>query len=110
MPFSETRIARAIEQGLGRTSTFDTPRVVRITCEDVYFYGLSANTFARCGASIIADGKEQLVEWVIKRWAPGGPTDIDMGIEPLPREALAFEAGIFNPDTIKLDKEPEMKK
>jgi hypothetical protein len=66
----------------------------------VYFYGLSANTFARCGASIIADGKEQLVELVIKRWAPGGPTDIDMGIEPLPRESLAFAAGIFGPDSM----------
>ena len=100
MPFSEAQITDAIEQGLRRTSTFDTPRVVRITCEDVVWYGLSANTFARCGASIIADNKEQLVGLVIKRWAPGGPTDIDMGLDPLPRESLAFAAGIFGPDSM----------
>ena len=100
MPFSEAQITHAIEQGFRRTSTLDTPRVVRITCEDVVWYGLSANTFARCGASIIADSKEQLVELVIKRWAPGGPTDIDMGIDPLPRESLAFAAGIFGPDSM----------
>ena len=82
MPFSETKIKHAIEQGLCRTAALDNPRVVRITCEDVYFYGLSANTFARCGASIIADDRDQLVELIIKRWAPGGPTDVDMGIEP----------------------------
>jgi thiamine kinase-like enzyme len=45
--------------------------------------------------------KEQLVELVIKRWAPGGPTDIDMGIDPLPRESLAFAAGIL-PDSMPL--------
>ena len=100
MPFSEAQITHAIEQGLCRTSTLGTPRVVRITCEDVVWYGLSANTFARCGASIIADSKEQLVKLVIKRWAPGGPTDIDMGIDPLPRESLAFAAGIFGPDSM----------
>ena len=37
MPFSEAQITHAIEQGLRRTSTLDTPKVVRITCEDVYF-------------------------------------------------------------------------
>ena len=67
MPFSEAQITHAIEQGFCRTAALDTPRVVQITCEDVYFYGLSANTFARCGASIIADSKEQLVELIIKR-------------------------------------------
>ena len=97
MPFGEAQITHAIEQGLC-TSTLGTPRVVRITCEDVVWYGLSANTFARCDASIVADGKEQLLELVIKRWAPGGPTDIDMGVDPLPRESLAFAAGIFDPD------------
>jgi aminoglycoside phosphotransferase (APT) family kinase protein len=66
----------------------------------VYFYGLSANTFARCSASIITDSKEQLVELVIKRWVPGGPTDIDMGIDLLPRESLAFAAGILSPGSM----------
>ena len=79
MPFSDAQITHAIEQGLRRTSTLDTSSVVRITCEDVVWYGLSANTVARCSARIIADSREQLVELVIKRWAPGGPTDIDMG-------------------------------
>jgi hypothetical protein len=100
MPFSDAKIMQSIEQGLRRTSTLDTPRVVRITCEEVVWYGLSANTFARCGVSIAANSKEQLVEFVIKRWAPGGPTDIDMGIDPLPRESLAFAAGIFSPDSM----------
>jgi hypothetical protein len=99
MPFSKAQITHAIEQGF-RASTFDTPRVARITCEDVVWYGLSANTFARCRASIIADSKEKLVELVIKRWAPGGPTDIDMGVDPLPRESLAFAAGIFGRDSM----------
>jgi hypothetical protein len=66
----------------------------------VYFYGLSVDTFARCAASILADGKDQRVEWVIKRWAPGGPTDVDMGLDPLPRESLAFAAGLFGPDSM----------
>jgi hypothetical protein len=79
MPFSEAQIMHAIEQGLCCTSTLGTPRVVRVTCEDVVWYGLSANIFACCGASIITDNKEQLVELVIKRWAPGGPTDLDLG-------------------------------
>lgn len=100
MSFSEAQITHAIEQGLCRTSSLDTPRVERITCEDVVWYGLSANTFARCCASITAGSKEQLVELVIKRWAPGGPTDIDMGIDTLPRESLAFAAGIFSPDSM----------
>jgi aminoglycoside phosphotransferase (APT) family kinase protein len=100
VPFSEAQITHAIEQGLCRTSTLGTPRVVGITCEDVHFYGLSANTFARCVARILTDNKEQLVELVIKRWAPGGPTDIDMGIDLLPRESLAFAAGILSPDSM----------
>jgi hypothetical protein len=100
MPFNDTQITHAIEQGLCRTSLLDKPKVVQITCEDVNFYGLSANTFAHCSASIIADGKEQLVDLVAKRWGPGGPTDIDMGIDPLPRESLAFAAGIFDSDSM----------
>jgi aminoglycoside phosphotransferase (APT) family kinase protein len=100
VPFSEAQITRAIEQGLCRTSTLDTPRVVGITCKDVVWYGLSANTFVRCGASIVADDKDQLVELVIKRWAPGGPTDVDMGIDPLPRESLAFTSGILSQDSM----------
>ena len=100
MPFSEAQIMQAIEQGLRRTSTFCNPRVERIRCQDVVWYGLSANTFARCDATIIADGKEHQVELVIKRWAPGGPTDVDMGIDPLPRESLAFAAGIFSRDSM----------
>jgi aminoglycoside phosphotransferase (APT) family kinase protein len=99
MPFSEAQVTHAIEQGLC-TSTLDTLRVVGITCEDVYWWGLSADTFARCGARIITDSKEQLVELVIKRWAPGGPTDIDMGLDPLPRESLAFAEGILSPDSM----------
>jgi hypothetical protein len=87
MPFSETQIMLGIERGLCRTAAWGNPKVARITCEDVVWYGLSANTFAHCGAGIIADGKERTVELVIKKWAPGGTTDIDMGIEPLPRES-----------------------
>jgi aminoglycoside phosphotransferase (APT) family kinase protein len=71
-----------------------------MACEDVHWYGLSVDTFARCGASIIADSREQLVELVIKRWAPGGPTDIDMGLDPLPRESLAFTSGILSQDSM----------
>jgi hypothetical protein len=100
VPFSEAQITRAIEQGLCRSSTLDTPRVVRIACEDVHWYGLSVDTFARCKASITAGGREQLVELVIKRWASGGPTDIDMGIDPLPRESLAFTSGILSRDSM----------
>jgi len=71
-----------------------------MACEDVYFYGLSANTFARCRASIVGDYREQVVELVIKRWVPGGPTVVDMGIDPLPRESLAFAADIFGHDSM----------
>jgi len=102
VPFSDAQITHAIEQGLFRTSTLDTPRVVRIACEDVDWHGLSANRFARCGASILADSKDQRVELVIKRWVPGGPTDIVMGIAPLPRESLAFASGILSPDSMPL--------
>lgn len=102
MPFTEAQITQAIEQGLRRTATFDNPRVVRMRCQDVVWYGLSANTFARCGATIIAGGQEHQVELVIKRWAPGGTTDIDMGIDPLPRESLAFAEGIFDRDSMPL--------
>ena len=100
MPFSDMQIAHAIEQGLCRTATSDTMRVARITCEDVGWRGLSANTFARCRANVVADSKEQLVALVIKRWVPGGPTDIVMGIDPLPRESLAFAAGVCGPDAV----------
>jgi hypothetical protein len=97
MPFSEAHITRAIEQGLRRTAALDAPRVVQVACEDVHWWGLSVDTFVRCGARIIAGGREQRVELVIKRWAPGGPTDVDMGLDPLPRESLAFAAGILSP-------------
>jgi thiamine kinase-like enzyme len=104
MPFSEAQIAHAIEQGLRRATTSDTLRIVQVTCEDVDWRGLSANTFACCSAAIVADSaadsKDQLVDLVIKRWIPGGPTDIVMGIDPLPRESLAFAAGIFDPDSM----------
>ena len=100
MPFTEAQITHAIEQGLRRYFALDTLSVARVTCEDVYFYGLSANTFARCDASIIEDGEARKVALVIKRWAPGGPTDVDMGVDPLPREALAFAAGLFDPDSM----------
>ncbi len=57
MSFSDAQLIHAVEQGLRRTSRLDGLRVVGIRCEAVYFYGLSTNTFARCEASIIADGK-----------------------------------------------------
>lgn len=102
MPFSDAQIMHAIEQGLRRTATLDSTRVVGITCEDVVWYGMSANTFARCHARIIVDNGEQSVELVIKRWAPGGAADIEMGMDPLPRESLAFAAGIFDSDSMPL--------
>ena len=100
MPFSDAQITPAIEQGLRRVSGLDVPNIARITCDDVVWYGLSANTFRSCISDVIVDGKEQQVELVIKKWTPGGLTDIDMGITPMPRESLAFEAGIFGADSM----------
>lgn len=100
MPFSEMQILHAVEQGLCYTFPLDNLRIVQMTCKDVNFYGLSANSFARCNASVITHSEEQLIELVIKRWVPGGPTDVDMGAEPLPRESLAFAAGIFAPEAL----------
>ena len=100
MPFSDEQLMQAIEQGLCRTRGGNALQVVDIMCEDVVWYGMSANTFARCAARIMVGGTEQQVELVIKRWAPGGPVDIEMGLAPLPREAWAFAAGIFDSDVM----------
>ncbi|MFN2108974.1 MAG: phosphotransferase family protein [Anaerolineae bacterium] len=100
MPFSNAQITHAVEQGLRRTATPKALSVAHVTCEDVDWRGLSANTFARCRVTLVEDNKERVVELVIKHWIPGGPTDIVMGIAPLPRESLAFAAGMFGPDRL----------
>ena len=102
MAFSQAQIIRAIEEGLQPTSNSNPLRVVQISCEDLDWHGLSANTFARCKVRIIADQREQWIDLIIKRWVPGGPTDIVMGLDPLPRESLAFSAGIFTDDLMPL--------
>jgi hypothetical protein len=100
MSFSEEQISKAIEQGIRHPSALNNLKVVRIQCEDMSVYGLSANTFQRCRATVTADKKEQVVDLIIKKWVPGGITDIDMGIDPQPRESMAFKTGIFAPGTM----------
>ena len=54
-------------------------------------YGMSANRFQSCKVAVIADNREQSVDLVIKKWVPGGITDVDLWLDPQPREFLAFE-------------------
>ena len=100
MPFSDAQIACAIELDLGRTTAWDAPRVKSIARQEASFYGLSANTFERCRATVLSGGQERTIALLIKRWASGGPTDVDMGLDPWPRESLAFAAGILAPDAL----------
>lgn len=94
------QLKNVIGQAIRFNSNWNNTEITSIKCEDLSVYGMSVNKFQSCNVTLIADNKEQSLDLIIKKWVPGGITDVDLWLGPQPREFLAFNSGIFSPDSM----------